>query len=565
MNKTYIIVLVLFGIVTLISMIPDAALIFALFTLGIGAFILIAVINLFAFLLCLFPLFIERLAKPAKYVLTVGLLAAALFGPSIISTNVARNIENATPENVARADVFKGRTLGGIEFIRPTELGANLRNRILTKEVCEKICQRLLHGGQFDWVRVIATDRKGVQSIATLKRGTTDGCAEALCYVFVSNTDAEPEVIIRLSESYTGPYNANGRAKGWAQSQGSRTLTVFDGAEQPENLVWRQTENHLFVINPPTYLMPTFGGLTSGGNKGGLHFPRYRDLRTPIKPVEIADALGITLAAWEPAPHVPFHKRIRKQPTIADANKIASLLDRDGDFTPVFAREVNDWLSTLNSTEVLSEQEITLVRQVVDDPRLPNPTSLSHLFSRKPELHDVLLPWFFNEMEAFPSKKPRLLSAMGYDLGRGLFEEASLAPYAERYRTRLVALHYDASMLSAAGRFGFNPTSLLRDAYAPARKNGYPIMTAICNSDPKWYQDLLPLTRELIRQEIAQGRPTKAPTAMNNALRFLDSMGHRDEARAIIEKSQWRHKENMLEYGHTKPGGPPIPPDKICR
>lgn len=158
--------------------------------------------------------------------------------------------------------------------------------------------------------------------------------------------------------------------------------------------------------------------------------------------------------------------------------------------------------------------------------------------------------------------KNRLVSRLTHDLRS--VDEAELIPFADRYRGLMDRPGYDLALLSSAGRFGFDPLDILQEAYVPGARVREYVMRGICYSAPRWHEGLLPLVREMIREEViarARGRLDEVPEEL---LRFLVYMGQIDEARDILRSSDWTDTDFIFERGFLRPNAPAIPVNRIC-
>lgn len=566
MKLLYVIFLALSGVAAAVTMAPNIALLAAIYTFGLAAPLLILAPNTFMVLLCLGPLVFwpRRLILSAP--ISAALIAAYFYGPGVASERVAATLvaEQAAQDHQT-AGTLKTAKNAGIEIDRPATFNPNLWQQPLDQDICSTFCRGLLHGGQVDWVRVTFFDKKGLRKTSTFVRGTSEGCADTQCIEFAQNTKAPADVTITLKETYEGPYDANRNPKGWAQSQGYRRLVVTAG----ETEVLRQTEVHLFVIKGPVGLRPAFHGLTSGGNEGGLHYPRSRDVRNRIDPVAVAKTLGLNLAARLPEaenrnPGARQKRQNPKPPTAAARAEISSLLDRSGDLPQPLQKKINAWLMELRNVPTATAEDVALFMRIAEDYRVKQAFALPQVFFRQPDVRKVSLPWLFDRLEQKDLPKTELLRQLSSDL-RYLRPAASeLEPFADRFVALVKAANYNTPLLASAGLFGFDPTPMLRAAYTPGDNDRFLVMSAVCRSDPKWFEALVPFVRGMVADEIAVRPGHRLDGVIEDGLKFLAFMGHKDEARAIIERSQWHNKDWLLTRGFVSPDARPLRLQTLC-
>lgn len=175
MQKFYYFILIFFGVLTALASIPNLALLITIFTFGLGFGPLIFAVNFFVVLLCFFPFSV--LPRFIALPLTISLLAACIFVPSVYSDQAERNIMQAEQADaVQNRAVFTNSNAIGLEIIRPDQASPNLKTRVVSDELCDAFCQRLLHGGQVDWIRIVTegTKRNPLASVSMVKRGDAD-------------------------------------------------------------------------------------------------------------------------------------------------------------------------------------------------------------------------------------------------------------------------------------------------------------------------------------------------------------------------------------------------------
>ncbi|MGJ8615293.1 MAG: hypothetical protein ACSHWS_00545 [Sulfitobacter sp.] len=566
MRKQYFILLALSGILTALSLIPGMPMVITFLTLGIGLFVLIAAINLFVFLLCIFPLTIQRLPQSIAVVLSAVLLLIGFFGPGYMSARATEQIVAERLTNDFRSDhSFANTTEGGMEIIRPQTLNSASGQRILSNKVCDLLCQRALHGGQIDWVRVVAKDYDNtIKDIFTFARGDGTACTNELCFVYAENTDDPANMTFELEVGHGRP-NARGRKpQGLADLGNIHTIKVFDGPKETGKEIWHQTELEISKFG-----MVSFFGVRINDDRGlAPPLMRVSSNRNAINLDKIADALNLKLAApMLPKAALPQYKlrrqRLPAKPLVnGDTAKIASLLDQTGEISKQSEQEIGNWLGMALRADALSRKDVSLIMQVARDPRLEAPLHLGHLLRSRKEVQAVMLPWLFDAMEHDTGASIKTLRNLFQELSAPQISNAQLTPYAERYHALLRKGEDDWQVVQSIGRFGFDPAPLLWDVYkrTGASTNYLPhgeyAMRAVCASDAKWHERLVPIVRDIVEIQIQEDKRTRPSFETRKALTFLSRTGHRDEVITIIKASRWKSKSKLLRSNLTneKPG-----------
>ena len=81
-------------------------------------------------------------------------------------------------------------------------------------------------------------------------------------------------------------------------------------------------------------------------------------------------------------------------------------------------------------------------------------------------------------------------------------------------------------------------------------------MEAVCASDVKWHKGLVPLVRDIVKNQLAEDNSAGPSFDTRKGLTFLTRTGHRDEVVAIIKASSWKNKSKHLQcnFATEKPG-----------
>ncbi|MGJ8628879.1 MAG: hypothetical protein ACSHXB_18105 [Sulfitobacter sp.] len=566
MRKQYFIWLTVSGVLTALSLIPGFPIAFTFLTIGMGFFALIAVINLFVFLLCIFPIAVQRLPKPLALILSAALLVVCFLGPGFISNRAAEKIMAVRLlDEVRSQQSFVGKKNLGLEIIRPETLNAGPGLRILSNKPCDLLCQRALHGGQVDWVRVVAKEYDdSIKKVLTFTRGDGAGCTNELCFIYAENTQQAADITVEFHISHGHPKKRGQKPQGWADLRNIHTISVFDGSKAAGEKVWHQTELEISKFGMVSFFGAHFDA------DGGLAPPlvRVSSDRNAIDLGQIANGLALDLASpMLPKAVLPqFKKRHQRLPPkplkSGDTRKIASLLNQPGEITQQSKQEIGGWLSLALRADALAESDVSLIMQIAKDPRMERPFHLDHVFASKKEVQAVMLPWLFDAMEQESGANVKTLQTLFQELSGPKFSNAQLAPYADRYRALLDKEEPHWQIVMPIGRFGFDPAPQLSEIYtAKGASTGYLshgeyAIRAVCASDVQWHQDLAPLVRNIVKNQISEDRRNRPSFDIRNGLTFLTRTGHRDDVIAIIKASRWKDKAKLLTSNLTveKPG-----------
>ena len=390
MRKQYFILLTVSGVLAALSLIPGFPIAFAFMTIGIGIFALFAAVNLFVFLLCILPLVIQRLPKQIAIVLSAALQMICFFGPGFISDRAADQIMAARLSDEVRSQQnFAGKKNAGLEIIRPETLNAGPGLRILSNKPCDLLCQRALHGGQVDWVRVVAKEYDdSIKKVFTFTRGDDAGCTNELCFVYTENTQQSADITVEFDVSHGHPKKRGQKPRGWADLRNIHTISVFDGPRSAGEKVWHQTELEISKFGMVSFFGAHFDA------DGGLGPPlvRISSDRNAIDLGQIANGLALDLAPpMLPKAVLPqFKKRHQRLPPkplkSGDTGKIASLLTQPGEISQQSKQEIGGWLGLALHADALTESDVSLIMQIAKDPRMERPFHLDHLFGSRKEV-----------------------------------------------------------------------------------------------------------------------------------------------------------------------------------
>lgn len=559
MNKKYLILLAILGVMYLVLLSPGLLLTITYSTLGIGGLVVFIGANAFFAALCFAPLAFSAsgTSKILRLTMSFGILIMWFVTPKLFSElGVQSGMASFTAQDQTLVGKVPKASGNGVELRWLNHDTRPYAYSMFPHAVCDNLCLGLLYGGNVDWVRLMlppTRDRATATSI-TYVRGTSEDCAAQLCVVYIEsdNTPSDATIVTENMKirgdmpflfSLSNDLNLH------------RRVTLFRGPISQDDVMWRQTEIHAETIASPTIL--------SSGRQG-LALAKASVWRNTIDIDTTLSNAGIALL---PDELLKLRQRGRFDPLTAAASaRVTSFLDLESiDIAPdgrhgirLADREISSWFDAAINTETLSPEDIALLVRILAEPRLDERPSFLNLFRSKPETRDTLMTWLFDWYLSEADPSADILASFGLALATTEFQVGQLEQYAVQYQGLLSKFPNEPRLFRALGRFGFNPVPNMREFYLRnPEENAHDILEAICLSDPIWDAQTLDLLREIISMESASLNSNPS-SAIKLGLDVLYALGQRDDAVSIVNASSWSQKERLLrrlpEYRNPSEG-----------
>lgn len=551
--RAYFITMTILGVITSLTMVPDLALILAVLSFGLAAPLLILSPNFFVYGLCFLP--VAAFGWRASAVSIVLIVTLALLPSWLERRSFAKFVESVTAVDVV-ADPTASNAPKVVALIEVADSG----NFIGTFEMggangCYSFCEALLRAGTVEVVQVgfLTSESLETYGAYALEGGQIINYSQE-----VREADLTFWVGARSGQLAVGEANElTADTTILVEQVGRVTVTTRErghGLKFPPLV--RRTDVQAKLLNHVTTLVPAFGGLTSGGNDGGLSLLRMQTRSDGFTLWDVANDLGIPIIAYEsPADR---RARIKANERAEDnARRNAAFNYARSSVYAIYANtphpdpsgprpgDIRLWLHGLSSSNrPMTDTDRDIIRQILDsrDPRFA--TDTRWLFWRDDELAREFFPRLIGEFRRDEPLNDALIEPMLERLRFGEDYNEEFEKYSNQMRSIMEAqLARDPAgqylgLVSAGYRFGIDERPFMDAFPTDTDLNALLIwIKAVCDLPTK---KLSTYGDEVIRRVqpvlIGEGG-TQLPKIYTNMFRFLVGTGREVEVRSILENA----------------------------
>ncbi|RBW42123.1 hypothetical protein DS901_15500 [Loktanella sp. D2R18] len=535
------------GVATALAAMPDFSLIVAVLTFGLAVPLMILVSACFVYGLCFLPMaVIGWRAVPVSF----ALIAALAIVPSWLER---KPVNQFIDGKIAQDVVVVGTTeiVSKVVAIATTSDGARSFG-VGGQNSCSAFCEALLHGGVVEVVR--------------MGQGTTEAENRFIDYSLSGDE-------IEALEPFPRDIDLTFWVGSWASQLTSEetidmgliadipnlklervTVTthgrIQDLASDP---LLRRTNVQASLISFPSFPVPAFDGLTSGGNDGGLSMRREKWQSNPFTLWDIAEDLFIPVSEYE----TPLERRARlraeererdnmrrREAFIYAQNSVYQIYAGIPHPDPGGVRpgDIRTWLRGINQRRnSLSDLDRDIIRQILDsrDARFADATRW--LFWQDDELAKEFFPRLIAEFDRGEQRDDALIEPMLERLRFGQNYIEQFEQHADQIlRIMEAQLALDPAgqylgLVSAGYRFGIDERPFMNAFPTGADLNALlDWKDAICELPP---DKLTSYTDELmirIRPVLLSDSVANQLGSYTNIFRFLVGQGREEEVRDLL-------------------------------
>ena len=485
--------------------------------------------------------------RPYLGALLSGTLAAAVYlGPTLM---LERERAALLPDNI---DAAEGAALElgeptSIEFVWGEGYGPEF-------VFCGDLCERLLSGGQIDWVRVKMQDGTGPNSQSSQSMIIETALGAACSKVYAGFDEGEPCILatpddgrsadLRLLRAVSEDPKAEERSQGLhPYTFETRTAQLIDLRSEASAVLAEQSQVRYMT---PTHLLPIYfdPSLNGIGIFGSDFVSQWTIDDSPtIDLVAMLDWSGVRLDkdGMSPQETDPIRAIIyaqQREPKAYDLPLLLSVLEITPEPTNPVIESVNRWVEPFLTDKVANEAEVTVLRQL--DDRYPGRfRALDTLKSRHPEYFYNDISLLYREVEAGDEEASKAAAKVLHSMAlrsNWAPQEGEADLFLHAYQTGRQQWY----LLQIIGRFGFDPTPYLIAYLSEKPDEGYTVLSAACWSESDWPDTLGIFVRDTM---IAMGRRTKphgfANLDMKPGALALARMNRLDLLEEVREQIDW--------------------------
>lgn len=414
---------------SLVFMMPDMGLILTLFTFGLGLVVMVPTMTMAIYLPALFP--VLRRQTRWRLVVSCALVAVVAAGPHWWGERKGQ-IER-------RAYLAEDKVATALD--RPVRI-IDFEGMSFSK--CDELCRALLTGGMVEKIRVKDSQGKFERYFTTGGRGP---------FLDLPDPDETPDVIVRD----TGSTDWSDRnTLGFKVKSKSRQI-ISDG--RTGDILVQTSSLSYETAFLPTFVMPNLGGLTSGGNDGGLYIGRVTNRGPSIggddQLMMRLSGLGIPLND----PHAPL-----SEPTL---DELRIMIDGapivDGRVSVEAKKSVEKWIGRVTENETISPEDLEYF-DMLQISAAHHTRAMSHAMLSHRQLRSIYLEEFVNRLEG-RSKRIGLenFKWLLRELPHYRLPERDAAPLRDRMATAIektlpsVHSEYTVRLILVAAAFGVDP------------------------------------------------------------------------------------------------------------
>lgn len=531
----YLKLLALLAALAVIMAIPDVAIIILFCTAGLALPITFSA-TLLVYALCAGPLVAAWDEGWRGRLLGVGLSLLAVGVTCLLPGVLARfQTDRAARAYTANDLVPKAPVEGASLEVRRTRGGE--RGYYVDSEPCGGECRAVLSAGRVRWVRIVMDEgRRKAPAVSRYRLAEKTECTpgagrllDAACVMLVDDTSEPADIEI----SFAARQQFGARAGAFDLAEIRQAVVIVTHVRRASGLteVYRQTEVDAYVATIPTILGP-FG---HNEHTKGVSLMRSERRINRISLSGVLASLGL-LGAGETRMPVAATVRRDWRESVDDhmTSQVESTLalSQPASFNTEQAAVIRDWIMHARQITAWSPEQLSLLRRIVRDRRLKDPTNFDQIFERKPEVTRALLPDVIEMLEAHgisADYTPERQAAYRFaEVDAGL-----MRPYAPR----IVALlgksdDVRSILLPVIGRLGVDPLPHVLPFEAdldkkPPRRytSGFPRVRGACFADAQWAPALVPELRKTV-SAVRDGN--NAPRAFETkVLKALVNLGDR--------------------------------------
>ena len=464
-RKFLTIYFLVFGVLSVLAMIPAVPLMVLLFTSralplsGAPGFLVIASPTILLYSAALVPLW-RALAVPGRHrwlnatALAAGvpIAAAIAVGPGFISQNAARLFGlQISKDDFSRPPVAAKPT--SIELIGDLNSGMFAHGQTVgdSHAPCNEVCRRLLFNGEADWVRmtripdIYMNKRSGTtRSVTyhiehrascpelfpigtTIEKAVRDRLIAGDCVIAEPGGENAPDATVKFTTRYSHhhyPKAAPNNGPNFAMIETVKDLRIESREGGALNPVVQQTETVARALALPFYIGYELS------MQGGYNGPTLGRDKLVINAVDLAqeirDALGYDIAEISPPPAEDTNQiaeRILALPP--DANPLLSAQQQDA---------IGEVLVAMAKRRELSEADVDFLRRVIADKRVTEGKvgiSIQDMFRKSTARLEALIPVVLDRLSIPVSEGVgHYHSLLGWALTN--FSAESLQPYRDK-------------------------------------------------------------------------------------------------------------------------------------
>jgi len=394
MPKLYIFIMAITGFATVVSIIPNLALYLTLRTFGAGVIFMVLSTNIFIYGLCLVPGVLYK--HRHTWVLSGILLLLLGFGPGLASYWWVKHAQAQASSKDLIPDDEVIKPLDVLDLVIPESDNGNIAQFTSGGSTyCGAHCMQLLESEQIRAVRLV-NDGEPYETADVLV--WSNGTA-----VFANGQFGKGNMTIQFKR-WTGRTSwGEGWENLWVEPVGKQQTIVSSGAASELDsapVIYRRTSLQFRGLRLISIFTPDFGGLTSGGNDGGLYLSRIRLHKSnTFTTGQVFEALGFSdLSSPTPRQDELPRWRVRKireeQRSREARTQAESILLGDGISLNTPAREsaVRDWLVSSGGDKGWDATDQEMFERLYDIERTRFSRQILVVASREPEVVGVLLP-----------------------------------------------------------------------------------------------------------------------------------------------------------------------------